>query len=216
MYSNRNDKRYKSTSFANCPTNITVECNAVPTAASPTATDNCDTQVTINYSEQKANGSCVDGYELIRTWTATDNCNNSSQCTQTVTVRDTKAPVFANCPTNITVECNAVPTAASPTATDNCDLQVTINYSEQKANGSCVDGYELIRTWTATDNCNNSSQCTQTVTVRDTKAPVFANCPTNVTVECNEVPTAASPSATDNCDTQVTINYSEQKQMAAV
>ncbi|MBK8721380.1 MAG: hypothetical protein IPL95_03640 [Saprospiraceae bacterium] len=201
----------KAPVIAGCPANVTVECDAVPNPATPTATDNCDSQVSITYNQDKANGNCTDSYVLTRTWTATDNCNNNSQCVQTITVRDTKAPVIAGCPANVTVECDAVPNPATPTATDNCDSQVSITYNQDKANGNCTDSYVLTRTWTATDNCNNNSQCVQTITVRDTKAPVIAGCPANVTVECDAVPNPATPTATDNCDSQVSITYNQDK-----
>ncbi|MBK8721381.1 MAG: hypothetical protein IPL95_03645 [Saprospiraceae bacterium] len=211
MCTNDHGERYKSTSDSGCPANVTVECDAVPNPATPTATDNCDSQVSITYNQDKANGNCTDSYVLTRTWTATDNCNNNSQCVQTITVRDTKAPVIAGCPANVTVECDAVPNPATPTATDNCDSQVSITYNQDKANGNCTDSYVLTRTWTATDNCNNNSQCVQTITVRDTKAPVIAGCPANVTVECDAVPNPATPTATDNCDSQVSITYNQDK-----
>ena len=69
----------------------------------PTATDNCDTDVTITYSETRTDGPCVDSYTLTRVWTATDNCGNSSTQSQLVTVQDTQDPVLANVPANITV-----------------------------------------------------------------------------------------------------------------
>ena len=73
--------------------------------------DNCDTDVTITYSETRTDGPCVDSYTLTRVWTATDNCGNSSTQSQLVTVQDTQDPVLANVPANITVECDAVPAA---------------------------------------------------------------------------------------------------------
>ena len=73
-----------------------LECNAVPTPAVVTATDNCDTQVSVTYNEVKTPGLCLDAYTLTRTWTATDNCGNTAKCTQIITVQDTKAPVLVN------------------------------------------------------------------------------------------------------------------------
>jgi hypothetical protein len=58
---------------------------------------------------------------ITRTWTATDNCGNTATATQTITVIDNTAPIFANVPTNVTVDCGAIPSAATVTATDNCD-----------------------------------------------------------------------------------------------
>jgi len=192
-------------------TPITVECDAVPAPANVTATDNCDTQPTIVYTEVRTNGPCLDTYTLTRTWVATDNCSNSTTFVQTINVQDTQAPVFAGTPqTPITVECDAVPTPANVTATDNCDATPTIVYTEVRTNGPCLDTYTLTRTWVATDNCSNSRTFVQTINVQDTQAPVFANLPqTPITVECDAVPPPANVTATDNCDATPTIAYTE-------
>src|SRR6185436_5526432 len=203
--------------LSGCPANTTVQCNAVPAPASPTATDNCDSTPTICFSQtstQTSNGACTDqNYTITRTWTATDNCGNSSSCSQVITVQDTTAPVLAGCPADTTVECSAVPAPASPTATDNCDTTPTITFSQtstQTSTGACSDqNYTITRVWTATDNCGNSSSCTQVITVHDTTAPVFAGCPADTTVECSAVPAPSSPTATDNCDVTPTITFSQ-------
>src|SRR6185436_18446451 len=203
--------------LAGCPDKTTVECSAVPAPASPTATDNCGGAVTITFAQtstQTSNGTCTDqNYTITRTWTATDNCGNASSCTQTIAVSDNTAPVLAGCPANTTAECSAVPAPASPTATDNCDSTPTITYNQtttQTSNGTCTDqNYTLTRTWTATDNCGNSSSCTQTIAVSDSIAPVLAGCPANTTAVCSAVPATASPTATDNCDSTPTITYNQ-------
>ena len=191
------------------PGDITVECDNVPAAASPTATDNCDADVEITYSEVRTDGNCPDNYTLTRTWTATDNCGNASTQTQVITIQDTTDPVLSGVPGDITVECDNVPAAASPTATDNCDADVEITYSEVRTDGNCPDNYTLTRSWTATDNCGNASTQTQVITIQDTTDPVLSGVPSDITVECDNVPDAASPTATDNCDADVEITYSE-------
>jgi hypothetical protein len=188
------------------PADVTVECDAVPTAATLTATDNCDTP-TVTYAEVRTNGNCPSNYILTRTWTAVDACGNTSSKTQTITVQDTQAPVLSAAPADVTVECNAVPAAATLTATDNCDTP-TVTYAEVRTNGNCPSNYILTRTWTAVDACGNTSSKTQTITVQDTQAPVLSAAPADVTVECDAVPTAATLTATDNCDTP-TVTYAE-------
>ncbi|MBK7094703.1 MAG: HYR domain-containing protein [Saprospiraceae bacterium] len=195
--------------LAGVPANVTVECNAIPAPAAPTASDNCDASVEITYNEVRTDGTCVDSYTLTRTWVATDNCGNTDTEVQVITVEDTTDPVLAGIPANITVECNAIPTAASPTATDNCDANVAISYSEVRADGACEDSYTLTRTWIATDNCGNTDTEVQVITVEDTTDPVLAGVPANVTVECNAIPVPATPTATDNCDANVAITFDE-------
>jgi hypothetical protein len=155
------------------PANVTVECDSVPPPAVPTATDNCDTSVTITYSQPRAVGYCPDSYTLTRRWTATDNCNNSTTGTQVITVRDTTPPVLSGVPASVTVECDSVPPPAVPTAVDNCDSSVDIAYSQTRTDGDCPYNYTLTRIWTATDNCGNLTVQAQVVTVQDTTAPTL-------------------------------------------
>ena len=63
--------------------------------------------------------------------------------TQVITVQDTTDPILAGVPGDVTVECDAVPAAADVTATDNCDLDVAIGYTETRTDGSCPDNYTL-------------------------------------------------------------------------
>ena len=172
------------------PANLTVECSAVPSAPTVTGTDNCDASVTVTVNEIRTNGSCTDSYVLTRTWTATDNCGNTATQSQVITVEDKTSPVLVGVPANLTVECSAVPTAPSVTGTDNCDASVTVTVNEIRTNGSCTDSYILTRTWTATDNCGNTSTQSQVITVEDKTSPVLVGVPANLTVECSAVPTA--------------------------
>ena len=195
--------------FTFAPADITVECDEVPLVDKPTATDNCTPEVTISYDgENRIEGDCADSYTLERTWTATDNCNNSTSHTQVITVQDTEKPTFTFVPADVTVECDEVPDLETPTATDNCDKDVSITYDgETRTDGVCTDTYTLERTWTATDNCNNSTSYTQTINVQDTEAPSFISTPADVTVECDDIPPVATLTAEDNCDDEVTITY---------
>jgi len=201
------------------PQDTTVNCDAVPEADILTATDNCSYgeggDVEIEYNEVRTNGNCLYNYTLTRTWVATDECDNSTTYIQIVTVQDTTKPVFVEVlPQNMTVNCDAVPTAVVLTATDNCSTGngVTVQYSEVRTNGNCPYNYTLTRTWVATDQCANSTTHIQIVTVQDTTKPVFVEVlPQDTTVNCDAVPTAVILTATDNCSTGngVTIQYSE-------
>ena len=185
------------------PANTTVECNAIPAAATVTAEDNCTTSVPA-YTETRTDGDCSGRYLLTRTWSTTDASGNTTSASQLVMVQDTQAPIISAAPGNVTVECNAVPAAAILTATDNCSTP-TVLFTEVRTNGNCSGNYTLTRTWTATDACGNTSSKTQVITVQDTQAPVISAAPVNVTVECNAVPVAAVLSATDNCSTPVVV-----------
>ncbi|MEF3080596.1 HYR-like domain-containing protein, partial [Winogradskyella poriferorum] len=190
------------------PADVTVECDAVPTADTLTANDNCG-DATVTFEETTTAGTCDNDYTLTRTWTATDACGNETIHTQTITVQDTTAPTFnETLPTDLTVECDAVPTAETLTANDNCG-DATVSFDEATTAGTCDNDYTLTRTWTASDACGNDTVHTQVITVQDTTAPTFNEAlPADVTVECDAVPTAETLTANDNCG-DATVTFEE-------
>ncbi|MCB9333928.1 MAG: HYR domain-containing protein [Lewinellaceae bacterium] len=215
-----------------CPENTTVECDQ-PTdpqaLGEAEATDNCDGNPAITFddvSTQTDDGSCSDfSYTITRTWTATDACGNASDCVQTITVEDTTDPVIL-CPEPITVQCDQSTdpsTTGEATATDVCDGNPTIDYSDESTqtdNGTCTDfSYTITRTWVAYDACGNSSDCVQPIIVVDTQAPELITCPADLTVECdvNAANTNTDPSNTgvpvaeDNCDTNISYDYDDEE-----
>lgn len=205
----------KRPEFTFVPADVTVDCADVPALETPVATDNCTSAVSINYDgETREDGACPDSYLLIRRWTATDNCGNTELAEQRITVQDLIAPVYSFVPADVTVECDAVPEAGVPTATDNCAADVTINYEgEVRTDGLCPHTYTLVRTWIATDNCGNAATAEQQLTVQDITKPEFTFVPADVTVSCEDVPTVGTPEATDNCTAEVTITFDgEQRQ----
>ena len=207
----------KAPVFTTTLQNVTVSCANIPTATKPIATDNCSVSsaISIYFNETRTGLGCKDSYTIRRTWTAKDQCGNTAAITQFITVRDTEKPVFANTPQNVTIECNQlVPAASNLTAKDNCDLQVDILLKNAIKYGTCSDNYQIIREWTAVDNCNNKNTITQSVTVKDTKIPVFGSLVKDLTVECGTYSNAtsflpSSMSAKDNCDPSVTLAFSE-------
>ena len=185
--------------FAATPANATVECvGDVPVAGMLGYTDNCDAAGSVLGTDVSDNGSCPE--IITRTWTYTDACGNNATVTQTITIIDTQAPVFAATPANVSVECiGDVPVAGMLGYTDNCDAAGSVLGTDVSDNGSCPE--IITRTWTYTDACGNNATVTQTITVIDTQAPVFAATPVDITVECvGDVPVAGMLGYTDNCD----------------
>jgi hypothetical protein len=72
-YTNHHGSGHYKSEFVEAPSGrYSVECGAVPTAPTLTATDNCGTAtVTMRGG---TNGTCDSDYSLARTWTATDEC----------------------------------------------------------------------------------------------------------------------------------------------
>jgi uncharacterized repeat protein (TIGR01451 family) len=196
------------------PADVTVECDAVPEVPEViTASDNCDIDVEVTFSEVRTDGDCADSYTLTRTWTAVDNCENETVHVQVITVVDTTKPVWdQTMPADVTVECDAVPEVPEViTASDNCDIDVEVTFSEVRTDGDCADSYTLTRTWTAVDNCENETVHVQVITVVDTTKPVWdQTMPADVTVECDAVPEVPEViTASDNCDIDVEVTFSE-------
>jgi len=214
-----------------CPANATMNCDADNSSAatgSATATDNCNSNITIAESDTVASGNCPQKEVVTRTWSSTDSCGNVSSCDQIITTVDNEAPVIT-CPGASTVECMPAASGAncfadlvgvigstdssntgSATATDNCDTP-SVSYTDASTTGTCTQETVITRSWTAADDCGNSSSCEQTVTVIDNTAPSIT-CPGNVTVNCEDstsVTEVGSATATDNCDPNPTVNSSD-------
>ncbi len=191
--------------FANTQANLNLSCGEIPVLTEPIVSDNCSVP-TLEYTESEMTDDC--GVTTFRTWTATDDCGNSASYTQTIFVGDFEAPVLSAIPASLTIDCSAViPDAMSPIAEDQCSA-VDISLTEAIVGGSCASNYTLIRTWTATDLCGNSSVAIQTVSVTDTTAPVFDLVPDNITVDCGSIPEPPVLTATDNCS-NVTVSFEE-------
>ncbi len=161
-----------------CAIDVVIECDESDLPANTgmtTATDNCDPSPAITYADVVTPGLCANEESIARTWTITDDCNNSTSCLQTITVEDTTPPAIT-CPADVVVECSDDLTSATQgmaTAIDNCDNAPVIAESDNIVAGACPNAWTIERTWTATDACNNSLTCLQTITVEDTTPPTF-------------------------------------------
>jgi large repetitive protein len=187
--------------FSAFPLDVTVQCDNVPAPSELVdAEDNCDDEVTIEYLGQDIiPGDCENSYTIVRTWVATDHCNNSTERAQVITVIDTTAPEFEVVADSQTLECDEELPAPFALAYDNCDDNVEITVSPEIIPGQCDNEYTMIRTYTATDNCGNSSTATQTLTIVDTTDPEFTSVPADITYECDEEVALVLAVAEDNC-----------------
>ncbi len=148
------------------PSDLTVECDSIPNAESLTASDNCG-DATVSVNDMRTDGDCANNYVISRTWTATDACGLITRYSQTITVQDTTAPV----PTTtfdgtLNVSCTDVPDAPELEFTDNCSSNVIVVFNETNSfDENVLVDYEIIRTWTVRDECNNEEVYTQTLFV---------------------------------------------------
>jgi gliding motility-associated-like protein len=189
----------------------TLSCpNPVPTLASSFITDNCDTSTVVTYTFTTSDTICPGSYTMNVIWRATDDCGNSSTATQTILVRDTEGPVFTLVPPADTFRCDTFVLPPFPvmgvdiTATDNCSQAMSItsqDVSQQDPNPAVCGHYtyNIIRTFTATDACGNTSTATQIISVIDNLGPEPGGL-LDTTIVCEAMPfVTPPPSPVDAC-----------------
>jgi hypothetical protein len=177
--------------FQNCPANIsltTTGTSANATWVAPTVIDVCTATVAVNSNYVSGASFPIGDRTVI--YTASDNANNTSSCNFTVNVtngtggpcaNDVVPPVFNTCPANITLETpNATANAVwtYPNVTDNCTITPTVTFNYAISSDLPI-GVTTVR-YTATDEANNTSTCTFTVTVRAQNG--FFTCPSNLII----------------------------------
>src|SRR5262245_55245194 len=144
------------------------------------------------------------------TCTAT-NVAGTVSCSFTVTVNDTEPPVLVGCPTNnFFLQClRDPPGPPNVTATDNCDGNVPVIFTQTQSNTNSSCNNVITWMWTAIDRAGNRGSCTQTLTVNDTNAPVISGC-TNLTAAAAAGQLGAiigfAPTAFDFCAGPVPVN----------
>ncbi len=195
--------------IAALPAPSTIACPATPQFAQATAIDACGSTFTLTFNDVTTPGACANSYTVVRTWTATDVCGNTSTASQSITVTDTTPPVIAALPAPSTVNCPAQPQFAQATATDGCGGNVTLTFADVTTNGQCAGSYSVTRTWTATDACGNTATATQTIDVIDNTAPVIAALPAPSSIDCSSQPQFAQATATDACGSAFTLTFAD-------
>ena len=202
--------------FTFIPQDTTLSCDndfGVGSLGAAEAIDNCDPEVDISYSDSITYlNDCAGTAEVVRTWTALDECGNNKTVEQLITLIDEAAPSFnEELPGDLTASCDDVPAPATLTASDNCDPGVFVSLTEtQEDDDLCPNDYTITRTWEVVDCAGNGTSHTQVITVVDTTAPVFVAGPADTTVACDDVPMPAelmSLQADDNCDQALSYGY---------
>jgi len=132
--------------------------------------DNCAANLTatLNVVDLEERPCRVSGY-LSRqrlTWTATDPCGNRSQISIILLYEDTYGPEIFRVPANVVIYCeDPIPARAEVFVKDNYDDDVVAVFTEQYV--SEPFGLRLIRRWTATDGCGNTTVAEQFIDIYD-------------------------------------------------
>lgn len=207
--------------ITNCPTDITIvsnaNCMAVVTWPTPTAIDDCGL---FSFASNYTSGSSFSPGTTTVTYTAVDNCGNTSSCSFNITVVDNccdGAPIlqlppnYSGCPGSSS-DPSVTGTAVATLSGTGCGTP-TVTYSDEVISSDDC-GSVIKRTWLATNPnfTNQRSAGTQTISLEDSSAPTISNCPSDITVmtdsNCLAVVSWTTPTAFDNCSIQsFTSNY---------
>ena len=193
------------------PADVTVSCDEIPSVedAGVEYSDDCGNVLT-SYNEEIIPGNCPNSFNIERTWTFTDGCGNSVSDTWTIFVLDEEGPIVFGVPANAEISCGQEVDDAVVTAIDNCSLPENITISLNAVTEASDCGYEFIRTWTVTDECNNSTTLSQVIVFADNAAPEFTFVPADLAVTCGEDYELLDATASDDCsEVTVTVSVAE-------
>lgn len=183
------------------PTNFDLDCTDTVPGEGIDATTTCpDGEVNVSVSETVEEIECSGSFILTRTYTVSDNCDNSETVTQVITVMDNTPPVFFVVPENADVDCSAYPGGfGEPSVGDACG-EYDLTFEDDLAPYICDADFNITRTWTATDECGNVATASQTLTVwPDVEAPVFTFIPGEQTIQCGEAVEFGTATIVDGC-----------------
>mgnify|MGYP005666284543 CR=1 FL=1 len=185
----------------------------VPNAPVVTATDNCAGMLTPTFVENSLQDTAITcnyfEYFIFRTWSATDNCGNTTEFEQVIIINDDTAPTFS-APPALTINCSDDPNDLGLTGmivglSDNCTPldSIEVSYSDVGTDTICDYSYTILRTWEARDLCGNITVRQQSIMVEDNEAPTFT-VPADITINCDqaaEIAITGQPTdVLDNCD----------------
>ena len=127
------------------PADVTIECDEDEPTDSPIFDDNCDDDLTILPASSITQEDC--GWIIHQSWTATDGCGNSTTVDRDITVLDTTPPTISGEDGEETVDCSdflIIP--PSYAVADNCDDDLTVEYTDEIVEGTCGGEWTQIST----------------------------------------------------------------------
>jgi len=189
------------------PNPITIDCLPIPSSDITVVTDeadNCGTPTVINMGGTLSGDSCSGTF--VRTYRIIDGSGNYTEVTQTITIQDNVPPTASN-PAPITIECASdipVPDITVVTdESDNCST-ATVAFVSDVSDGN-FNPEIITRTYSVTDDCGNSINVTQTITIDDVTNPVISLTGNNpITIEACAGYIDSGATASDNCDGDLT------------
>lgn len=173
--------------FTQCPADIILDlpagqCNTIATWEPPQYQDNCSGELSI--SSNYTSGSVFPTGVTEVNYVIEDASGNQNTCSFKVIVKDQSPPQISQCPTDIQVsvdpgQCTAIINWDEPQIIDPCGGSLR---STHQPGDAFPIGTTVVR-YTARDAFGNEYNCRFTIQVKDQEAPVFTNCPANITVQ---------------------------------
>ncbi|MCG8235880.1 gliding motility-associated C-terminal domain-containing protein [Tenacibaculum finnmarkense genomovar ulcerans] len=199
---------------ANCDFDVSV----AKTGGVSDESDNCSTGLKATFTDVEKAGTCEGTKIITRTWILTDDCGNSTQKVQKITVKDNIKPTFT-VPNDAIIYADSTcnfdssvgKTGDVSDESDNCDTTLSATFTDATIAGRCEGEKIITRTWNLTDDCGNSTEKTQKITVKDTIKPILVSSFEEViNVKCDAIPEIPTLEFSDNCSENSTqINYEE-------
>jgi len=119
-------------------------------------------------------------------WVVPDCMNDCCYLDEVViSIEDGEAPVFTNEPDDMVLDCGDDIIHDDLVWTDNCSGTGMVAPTVVENFDLC--GGIIERTWSFTDNCSNSIEHTQIVTIDPIPAPAFVNPPGDGSINCEEI-----------------------------
>ncbi|MFK8008924.1 MAG: HYR domain-containing protein [Saprospiraceae bacterium] len=221
-----------------CPADVTINSNGATSVVvnniEATATDNCGTP-SISYvilgtpptvgSGDASGNSFLVGTTMV-TYTATDEGGNTASCSFNVTVISDQ--LMIECPMNVNQSTDAnvcsatldlpVTILSDPNNINTISWEITGTSGPVSGTGNISNFAFSLGTstvvYTVTDNFGGSETCSFDVTITDQEGPTISGIPADTTVECDNIPSAANLTATDQCDGITNVNLINESTVA--
>jgi hypothetical protein len=205
-----------------------VWCNATAlpaTTGTPTATDNCSSNVIFTYSDSLVSMPCGSTYRgnpvmgrIIRRWRGTDPSGNVGLLNQNIfrrrpvpsdvvfpLNRDGVALPALPCGSDINdMSLTGIPLVGNTPVANQASCNILYSHWDSRVNGCSPGVYSIIRNWTAVDGCTGLSRTgLQIIKIEDKVVPTIV-CPPNITSEttnasCRGIVTLPNATASDAC-----------------
>jgi len=194
--------------FTNAPDDMTVACfDLLPPMIDLSWTDNCDGSGTVTGVET-GNADLCNGGIVFRNWVYMDNCENTNNFQQTITVDPTPAISFVDLPADLTVVCDDLSSVSMTLAytnngIGNCLIDGTASATITGSYDEC--GGQITYTWETPSTCSNPIIHAQEITIDPLPEPTFINYPDDITIDCStsfpqSTPLDYSNNLFDNCE----------------